>query len=402
MLLSFGARHSVAKTMDSLVGSEILAISAEITRLRQEGHKVLNFTVGDFASRLIPIPPLLVKLVAAAYKSGETNYPPSSGVLELRQAVVGLYQQAGLEYPLESILITGGARPGLYAAFRTLLNPGDGFVYPVPSWNNNHYAHLCAARGIPILCTAKNRFQPTPGQIQEVISDAKVVVLNSPSNPAGTTLSSRNIFEISRVVLEENKRRKEGPPVYLVYDQVYWGLQEDPSRHCTPPGITAEMAPYTIIVDGISKNIAATGLRVGWVAVPPQIMRKMQGLVGHMGAWAPRPEQVALAQFISQGHLPAAVTQTQQKVQARLSVLYKGLTRAGIECLEPQGGIYISVRLPGEDARRVLLQDYGLGVVPFSAFGLKESDWYRMSVGSVTLKECEQAVRILKQFTAAR
>src|ERR1700747_3086454 len=144
-----------------VVGSEILRIAAEIRALKAKGASICNLTVGDFDPTYFPVPPSLLDGVRAALAAGHTNYPPSDGVLALREAVTRFYARGlGLAYPVESVLITGGARPLLYGAYRTVLDPGDVVVYPVPSWNNNHYAYLCNAKALELPVEAGTNLLP--------------------------------------------------------------------------------------------------------------------------------------------------------------------------------------------------------------------------------------------------
>src|SRR3984957_20307076 len=115
-----------------VIGSEILRIAGEIRALKAKGAAICNLTVGDFDPELFPIPAELLEGTRAALAGGHTNYPPSDGVLALREAVVRFYaRELGLTYPVESVLIAGGARPLLYGAYRVLLDPGDVALYPV-------------------------------------------------------------------------------------------------------------------------------------------------------------------------------------------------------------------------------------------------------------------------------
>ncbi len=136
-----------------LVGSEILRIAAEIRELTAQGRKVCNLTVGDFSPREFPIPDGAGRGASSPRsQAGETNYPPSDGVLELRKSVQRFYERAlGLKYPLEGIVIAGGARPIIYGTYRSVLDAGDTVIYPVPSWNNNHYAHMMGAKDIVVV-----------------------------------------------------------------------------------------------------------------------------------------------------------------------------------------------------------------------------------------------------------
>jgi aspartate aminotransferase len=401
---------SLSDLARGVVGSEILRIAAEIRAAKAKGAQICNLTVGDFDPSQFPAPTALLDGLRAALAAGETNYPPSDGVGALREAVAAYYgKHLGLSYPVESVLITGGARPLLYGSYRTVLDPGDAAVYPVPSWNNNHYSYLCGARAVELPVRAEANFFPTPDDLRPHLVHARLLLINSPLNPTGTVIDPAVLQKISELVVEENRRRARaggdaGKALWLCYDQVYWQLVFGEAKHVTPPEVCAEVAPYTIILDAASKSFAATGLRVGWAVMPPAARQRMADILGHVGAWAPRPEQVAMASLLADD---AAVTSylvgQRARVQERLDRLAAGFAamRAGgtaVEVIAPQGAIYLSVRFPiagqtNEATRRLLLEKAGFAVVPFQAFGLREdSGWFRISVGAVSLAEIDAAL----------
>lgn len=396
-----------------LAGSEILKIAAEIRQLREGGRQVCNLTVGDFDPGQFRIPALLARGIEEALAKGETNYPPSDGVMPLREAVAGFYARwLGLDVSPRNVVITSGSRPGLYAAFRTLVDPGDRVVYPVPSWNNNHYCHLVGGIGVPVPSEPERDFLPTAAVLARAVRGARLLVLNSPSNPTGTAFDAETLGEICDLVLEENARRGPGErPLFLLYDQVYWTLTFNDTKHVDPVNVRPAMAEYTIYVDGISKAFAATGVRVGWVVGPPDVIQPMASLLAHVGAWAPRAEQIATARLLADDDaIRAYRSDFTRGVRARLDALYAGvkaLRAAGhaVDAIEPMGAIYLSARFAlagmrasngdelrtNEDIRRYLLAEAGLAIVPFQAFGSTQDDgWFRLSVGAVSLGEIEQ------------
>jgi len=414
----------VSAMADGLIGSEILRIAADVRAMVAQGAAVCNLTVGDFAPSEFRPPEALIEEIVRALRAGETNYPPSDGILGLRQAVMAFYEHwLGLRYPLDSILVTGGSRPGLYATYRALVDPGETVVYPVPSWNNNHYVHLVGARGVPVVCHADDAFLPTRAQLEPVIGEARLLVLNSPLNPSGTAFTAEALADICDLVLEENARRGPGErPLFLLYDQVYWMLTFTGTRHVDPVSLRPEMADYTVFVDGISKSFAATGVRVGWIVGPADVVRRMGSILGHVGAWAPRAEQVATAVLLADTAAIEAYHETMRgEVYARLEAFHAGLTALrergyAVEVVQPMGAIYLSVRFPlhgavtpagktlrtNDDIRHYLLEDAGVAVVPFQAFGLaEESGWFRLSVGAVSKEEIPATLQRLERALAA-
>jgi aspartate aminotransferase len=402
-----------------VVGSEILKIASQIRALKAQGAEICNLTVGDFDPAHFPIPEGLLRGVTQALAAGHTNYPPSDGVLALREAVARFYARGlDLQYPVESVLVTGGARPLLYGAYRTVLDPGDAVIYPVPSWNNNHYAYLTGSRAVELPVRADENFFPTADELRPFLVTARMLLLNSPLNPTGTVIDPEVLRRICELVVDENRRRERaggdaGKALWLCYDQVYWQLTFGNARHATPPEVCADVAPYTILLDAASKSFAATGLRVGWAVMPPAARQRMADILGHVGAWAPKAEQVAMAAFLDDEAAIAAYHATMRaRVRERLDALAAGfhaMRAAGlpVEVIAPQGAIYLSVRfaLPGrtnEATRRLLLEKAGFAVVPFQAFGLAEdSGWFRISVGAVSMADIAASLPRVRDVLAS-
>jgi aspartate aminotransferase len=403
----------VSSMAQRIEGSEILRIGADIRRLAAEGKRVCNLTVGDFSPSEFRPPVFLREGIAEALKRGETHYPPSDGVLELRKAIQGFYRsQLHLDYPLESILVHSGARPGIYGTYRTLVNPGDAVVFPVPSWNNNHYCNILGALQRPVICTADERFLPTAERLRDAVKGAVLLVLNSPSNPTGTAFSKEALEEICELVLHENKRRGSGErPLYLLYDQVYWLLTFGTTRHCDPVTLRPAIREYTLLIDGISKCFASTGLRVGWTVGPPEIVSKSGSLLAHIGSWAPRPEQVASAATLMRKDIVEEyVHAIRNGVIERLDILHDGIAKMEadgfpVTSIPPMGAIFLSARFnlngrttrggrllsTNEHIREYLLSEAQVAAVPFHAFGsTEETGWFRLSVGAVSPQDVRE------------
>ena len=417
-------RQRASAIAGSLVGSEILKIAADVRALGASGRDICNLTVGDFSPSEFRIPALLESGIIDALHRGETNYPPSDGILALREAVCSLYRrELGFMPELASVIVTAGSRPGIFATYAALVDPGDRVVYPSPSWNNNHYVHLSAAEGVCVNCDASTRFLPTREQLEPLVRGARLLALCSPLNPTGTAFTADELRDICELVVEENARRDASErPLFLMYDQVYWTLTFGGTEHVHPIGVCPEIAPYAVYVDGISKAFAATGVRVGWIVAPPDVAAAMSGLLGHVGAWAPKAEQGAVATMLVDAEAMHAYREKMVSgVRERLDALHAGLTEmrnAGcpVEALAPEGAIYLSARfaLAGrwtpenselrtdEHVRQYLLEAAGVAIVPFQAFGVTEdSGWYRLSVGAVSPEQIERMLPRLRRAIEA-
>ena len=402
-----------------LVGSEILKIATDIRVMLAEGKQICNLTVGDFSPSQFRIPKFLEEEIKKALTNGETNYPPSDGVFELRKAVLKFYDHwLGLRYPVESVLISAGARPSIYAIYSALIDLGDTVVFPVLTYNNNHYCHLVGAKPVPVACDSKDSFLPTRSHLQSVIRGARLLCLNSPLNPAGTAFSRKILEEICDLVLEENARRsKSERPLYMMYDQVYWMLTFGSTQHENPVSLRPELSPYVLFVDGISKPFAATGVRVGWTVGPPDIVARMASILGHIGAWAPRAEQVAVAKLlVATDEIVSYHHEMKQGLQTRLELLSNAFTALysegfAVETTPPMGAMYLSARFglngkktqsgeilhTNEEIRKYLLLEAGLAIVPFQAFGVPDNTgWFRLSVGAVSENDITMMVPRLR------
>src|SRR5207244_2125820 len=195
----------------------------EIRALCDKGRDICNLTVGDFAPKEFRIPYKLQDLIAEAFAAGETNYPPSDGTKELRQAVIRFYQsEMGLDFPLESILIACGSRPIIFAAYAAIVDRGDKVVYGTPSWNNNHYTYLAGGQPVEIVVGPESNFLPTANQLRPHMRDARLLCINTPLNPTGTVMKREEVEAIARLVVEENSRRTAAGerPLFLMWDQV--------------------------------------------------------------------------------------------------------------------------------------------------------------------------------------
>lgn len=411
---------SVSKMAQTLIGSEIIKLAGEVNSMIARGEQICNLTIGDFDSTIYPIPAELKEEITKAYGQGHTNYPPANGVAVLRQAVAAfIKERLGLEYPEQDILVAGGSRPLIYSAYLAIVDPGDKVVFPTPSWNNNHYCHLSGATPVVVQTKPEHNFMPTAADVAPLLKGATLLALCSPLNPTGTMFSKEDLEAICDLVLEENKRRAAGEkPLYILYDQIYWMLTFGEAEHFNPVSLRPELKDYVVFIDGISKCFAATGVRVGYGYGPSVVMDKMKTLVGHMGAWAPKAEQIASAKYLGQAEqVDSFMGSFKQKVQQSLDVLYKGfkdLKSEGyaVDAVEPMGAIYLSVQMDlagkttaagkvletSQDVSFYVLEEAKLAVVPFSAFGTdKNLNWFRLSVGGASFDAIQASLGRLRE-----
>jgi aspartate aminotransferase len=409
---------NVSLLANALMGSEIIKIGNEVNELKRKGAKIANLTIGDFDPAVFPIPEALKSEIIAAYNDHQTNYPPADGILALRETVSALLdKRLGLQYSTSDILISAGSRPLIYATYLALVDPGDKVVYPAPSWNNNHYCTLSSANGVIVNTNVENNFMPTAAQLKPHLKGATLLALCSPLNPTGTMFTAEQLEEICDIVLEENKSRSaDEKPLYLMYDQIYSMLTFD-KTHVNPVSLRPELKDYVIYIDGISKCLAATGVRVGWAFGPSAVISKMKALLGHVGAWAPKAEQVAVSKyFASDVQVDEFLAEFKEKIQLSLNAIYDGFREMknegfNVDAVVPMGAIYLTLKIDyigkttpegdllkdSADVNFYLIKEAQSALVPFSAFGNDHNmPWFRASVGGCSLDDIKEMIPRIK------
>ncbi len=411
--------RNVSLKADTLIGSEIIKLGNEINQKIRDGQSIYNLTIGDFNPQLFPIPGLLKDHIVSAYLDNQTNYPPADGIPELKKAVQQfLVKNEGIEFSDDEVMIASGGRPIIHAIYNAIVDPNDKVLYPIPSWNNNHYCHLTDAQRIEVETTPDDGFMPHADSLAPHLKDVVLLALCSPLNPTGTTIRRAELEKICDLVIEENKRRAgNSKPLYVLFDQMYWMLMADGVSHFNPISLCPAMKPYTLFVDGISKSFAATGVRVGWGMGPAEVISKMKSIIGHIGAWAPKAEQVATANLLKdEAGVNAYIKELKAKINSRFDKLFNGFEALRLEgypvqIIKPEGAIYLSVQISilgkinksgkrietTADITQFLLEEAQLAIVPFTAFGCAQgTDWYRISIGTLNEDDIPELLAKLK------
>ena len=300
----------------------------------------------------------------------------------------------------------------IYLIFKSIVDRNDVVVYPVPSWNNNHYTFLQHAHKKPIECSPDNSFFPTVEDIEHTVTKARMVCLCSPQNPTGRIIDPEVLKGICEVIVKENKRRiskNKKKLCYLFFDQIYSDLSPE-GLFIHPTILCPEIRDYLICVDGISKSLCATGVRVGWMFAPADITQKMMEVLTHIGAWAPKPEQNAVAKYLSDyGDITDFVADKNKQYLNIMTHIYDvfwagKILGYDVDCKQPQGGIYMSVYLgyvndfdSTDSFIEYLINDCGLGIVPFEYFGSSSNKgWFRISIGNIDDTNIKKTVDVIR------
>jgi aspartate aminotransferase len=163
---------------ETLIGSEIVKLGAEIREMIRSGQRIYNYTVGDFDPSIFPIPKELEDAIVDAYRHHFTNYPAAEGNLDLREAIISFAKDTeGLDYGLNEVLAASGGRPLIYALFRAVCDAGDKVVYAVPSWNNNHYTHFVGGEHVVVEVSAANKIMPSAEDLRPHLKGSSLLAL---------------------------------------------------------------------------------------------------------------------------------------------------------------------------------------------------------------------------------
>ena len=404
---------------ETLIASEIVKLGALVKEKIAAGNHIYNYTIGDFDSKEFPIPEELKEYIINAYTEGFTTYPAADGELDLRKAISSFVEKnQGLTYGTNEILVACGGRPLIYSIFRSIVDKNDKVIYPVPSWNNNHYTHFNEGVHVQITSLRENNFMPTAEQIAPHIKGATLLALCSPLNPTGTVFTKEELEKICDLVIIENESRgAEEKKLYMMYDQIYSALTFGDTKHYDPVSLNPKMRDYTIFVDGISKVFAATGVRVGWSMGPEIVINKMKAINSHVGSWAPMAEQKAVAKYLNnESAVNNYLTNFKAEISYRLTHLHQGFMQLksegfSVDSIEPQAAIYLTVQinLVGKKTAdgklldnqaavtEYILSEAKLALVPFGYFGSdRENNWYRISVGCCKKEDIEDVINNLR------
>ncbi|MBY0586250.1 pyridoxal phosphate-dependent aminotransferase [bacterium] len=288
----------VSQYAASITPSATMAAGAKAKELKAQGINVFDFATGepDFIT-----PAHICAAATQAMKDGHTKYTPSSGLIELKQAVADYHRQwHGLDYAPASICVSSGAKHTIYSALLATLNPGDEVIIPTPYWVS--YSELVKMAGaVPILVetTRKNRFLLKADQFRSAITPkTKMLMLNSPSNPTGSAYAKDELESIAKIIVDKN--------LICLSDEIYERLIYTDTPFVAMASFGKDVFDRTLTVNGVSKTYAMTGWRIGWTCGPANIIKAMDSIQG---------QQTSNPSSISQWAAIAALRGEQQCVE---------------------------------------------------------------------------------------
>ncbi len=380
--------------------SVTLAITAKAKAMKDSGIDVISFGAGepDFNT-----PENIQNEGIRAIKEGLTRYTPASGILELKKAVCDkLAKDNSLIYEPKNIVISNGAKHSIYNALMAIINPGDEVIIGKPYWVS--YPELVRlVDGVPVFIETKeeNNFKFNVSDLNNVLTDkTKALILNSPSNPTGSTYSREELEAIAKWAVDNN--------IFVISDEIYEKLIYDGKEHISIASINDDIKNLTIVINGMSKAYAMTGWRIGYSACHEDIAKVMSNIQSHATS-----NPSSIAQYASvEGLLgdQSYVEEMKKHFEERRNYMYETINSIeGLSCRKPEGAFYIMVNFSqlleknirnyninsSMDFANFLLEEGKVAVVPGVAFG--DDNYIRLSYAT-SLENIKEGLKRIKEL----
>ncbi|MFA7706179.1 MAG: pyridoxal phosphate-dependent aminotransferase [Candidatus Omnitrophota bacterium] len=363
----------LAERLKKINPSSTLAITSKAKKLKSEGKDIVTFAAGepDFDT-----PDFIKQAAIEALNSGFTKYTPTTGTPELKKLICQKFKKDNsLEYAPGQIIVSNGAKHSIYNALMVLLNKADEVLIPLPYWvSYPEMVNLCEGTPRFIKTSAANNFKISVTDLKKHLTPkTKVLIINSPSNPAGSVYSRAELEEIAKVCVSKN--------IFVISDEIYEKIIFDGTKHESIASFNKDIYDLTITVNGLSKSHSMTGWRIGYLGAPGDIANAISNLQDHSTS---NPNSIAQKAATAALSAPEDFTlelcREFQKRRDYLASRLKGIEK--ISFTLPQGAFYMfcNISKTGLDsmefARRLLDEEY-VSVIPGGSFGL--DDYIRIS-----------------------
>ena len=365
----------IANRVSSLKSSSIMEISAKAAQLKAQGHEVISLAAGepDFNT-----PEPIQAAATVAMKEGITKYTPAPGFQVLREAVAKMVtHENGFPVEPDEVLITSGAKHGLYLALQCLVDPGEAVLIPTPAWvSYRPMIELAGASVIPLPLYEEDGYRPNVDRWKgmAIPPNAKGMIINSPNNPTGVVYSREELVKLTGWALQRN--------LWIISDEIYEKILYDNLTHTSVAALGPEAKRSTITISGFSKSYAMTGWRLGWSIAEKSFVSKMAALQSQSNSH--------VTSFVQWAALTACTLDP--KIGAGMVSEFDNRRRYCMERLDklsdfltytrPTGAFYIFINLSkwlvahkmsDLDFCKELLDREYVGAVPGSSFGKENS-----------------------------
>lgn len=351
-----------------------MAAGAKAKELKAAGKTVHDFSLGepDFNT-----PAHICEAATRAMKEGQTHYTPAAGTPALRKAIAEYHRaRHGLDYGPENVCVSNGAKHTIFTALFATLDPGDRVIIPAPYWvSYSEMVKMTGAEPVVVATTAASGFKLSPEQLCEAIgAGAKMLMLNSPSNPTGATYTKAELAALAKVAVEKD--------LIVLSDEIYEQLLYGDMEFQAFAGLGKDAFARTLTVNGVSKTYAMTGWRIGWTAGPANVIRAMSDIQSQQTSNPCSVSQAAAAAALA-GDQKCVAAMKAEFARRRDYVVERVSAIPGLSLAPPTGAFYAFLDVSEHFGKRfagtsvddsasfcmALLEQAQVVLVPGSAFG---------------------------------
>ena len=383
----------IANRMETLSPSVTMAITALGRELKAQGKDILSFSAGepDFDT------PQIVKDAAIkAINDGQTKYTAVEGIIATKQAIINkLKKDHNLDYKLDNILISNGAKHSLFNLFQVLVEEGDEVIIPAPYWVT-YPEQVKFSDGVPVFIDTDDstEFKITPEQLKAVITPkTKVLLLNTPSNPIGCVYTKEELTALGKVL--------EGTDIIVLSDEMYEKIIYNGKKFTAAAEVSEDMFKRTVTINGLSKAVAMTGWRFGYLASPDvKLVKALTKLQGQVTSNINTMTQYAAIPAL-EGDADADIEMMRAAFEERKNIVVKSFNEIkGLSTIDPDGAFYAFVNIKDvtNDSMKFcadLLEQKGVALVPGLAFGTEGYVRFSFATDLATIQE---GIKRIKEF----
>ncbi len=355
----------LAKRVSDIGESVTLEITSKAKSMAKQGIDVVSFAAGepDFDT-----PDFIKQAAIKAINEGFTKYTPSSGMLELREAISRKFKKDNnLEYSPAQIVVSNGAKHSLYNIFQAICEKGDEVIIPAPYWlSYPAMVNMAEAKSVFAPTSASNNFKLTEKDLVSKITDkTRCLVLNSPSNPTGSLYEMDELKMVARLAVKHK--------FYVISDEIYEKLVYDNKPYVSIGSLGKDINDLTITVNGVSKSYSMTGWRIGYAAGPIEVMKAIANVQSHATS-----NPCSISQKATLAGLEGDqkfISDMRAEFQKRRDLMVSRLnSMKNISCIKPEGAFYVFCDISkfkqgsAKIANR-LLEEARVAVIPGEPFG---------------------------------
>jgi aspartate aminotransferase len=383
----------IANRMENLSPSVTMAITALGRELKAQGKDILSFSAGepDFDT-----PEIIKQAAIKAIQDGHTKYTAVEGIIATKQAIINkLKKDHNLEYKLDNIVISNGAKHSLFNLFQVLIEEGDEVIIPAPYWVT-YPEQVKFSDGVPVFIDTDDstEFKITAEQLKAAITPkTKILLLNTPSNPTGSVYSREELTAIADVL--------KGTDIIVLSDEMYEKIMYNGKKFTAAAEISEDMYQRTVTINGLSKAVAMTGWRFGYVATPNVALAKaMTKLQGQVTSNVNSMTQYAAIPAL-EGDADETIEMMRVEFEKRKNFAVAAFNDIkGLSTIDPDGAFYlfINIKEVSNDSMKFcsdLLEEKGVALVPGLAFGTE--GYVRFSFAT-DLASITEGIRRIKDF----